>query len=153
MRQPETYRQWVKQQGKVEEMGTKALLTDKMLRQLTEAKIPEIIAPTLAIVLANGFVKNGVRPPPGFEQWIEKDLSLRATEYGVIIESVQGKLPIEYLSLAYNTWQKGYAEVKEWENKSLLGYLEYWSFKTKGKKRLHKKVRDLMDYINPDWES
>ena len=151
MRQPKTYRAWVKQQGKTEELGAKALLANRILRKLDKAKIPDMIAPPIAKAISQGLIDNGVRLPPSLELWTEKDQSLRATEYGVILEGIQGNLPIEYLSMAYHAWQKGYDEIQAWEHKSLIEYLAYWWFKAKGQKRLKKRVEVLLDELNSDW--
>ena len=151
MKSPTTYRAWVKQQGTVKELGVKTLILDRMLRKLDKANIPSLIAPTIATVISKGFVDNGVRPPPSFEQWIERDPALRGLEYGVLIDGVQGHLPIEYLSVAYHAWQKCYGEIKQWEDRSLTEYLEHWWLHRKGPKHLRQRVESLLDELKPGW--
>jgi hypothetical protein len=154
MKRPITYRQWAKQAGKSEELGAKALIADRLYKELGKAKIPSIIAPQLADTIAKGFLNYGVEPffpQTNIELWIEDDRSYRAKEFGVVIDGIQGKRPIQYLAVAYYAWQQAQGKVNEWENKDLAEYLQHWLFKKKRGKKQTRLVRELLDKINPEW--
>ena len=154
MKTLKTYRQFVKQAGLKDEIGSKALVGDRLIREYKgkESELVAIFAPGIADALARGFIQLGQIPTTNMEIWTERDVFLRAREYGTILETIQGELPIQYLLVAYKAWQDAQEKVKEWENKSIREYLMHWTHKKKRGKRIIAKIYALLDYIDPEWE-
>ena len=152
MKTVKTYRQFVKQAGLKDEIGSKALMGDRLIREYKgkESELVAIFAPGIADALARGFIQLGQIPTTNVEIWTERDVFLRAREYGAILETIQGKLPIQYLLVAYKAWQDAQNEVTEWENKGLKEYLTHWLYKKKRGKRITAKIYELLDYIEPE---
>lgn len=153
MRTPKTFSQWVRQEGTIEELAVKAILTDKIIRALSQSSVEQLLISQMLPVIARGLIKLGRRPSNELIIESERDASLRADEYVALMETIQGKLPIEYLSLAYNAWQQNYLTIKEWEHKSLSAYLQWWLFGGKRPKKQIKMVEILLDKIDPLWRN
>ncbi len=117
-----TYTDWVLLKGTESELGAKALVTDKILRKLSEAE--NLIYSKLIDAISNALIKQGKRPKHG-EFHIEFDYSMWANEYTAILDTIQGDYPVEYVSMAYNVWQEEKTKRIAWQKKSLWEYIKW----------------------------
>ena len=117
-----TYTEWVSGKGEASELVIKAIETDRILEEIprVSAYLGKLLGDALAKKLSETGHRFGeVKIATG------RDWSSRANEYAVILESIQGDTPVEYLSLAYHAWQEEQRERVNWENKSLWEYIKH----------------------------
>ena len=150
-----TYTEYVNQKGKMKEIGAKAYLTDKALKKYRkkEEDLVKLIINQISQCVAKGFIRKGLNPFSVIneEGWIEKDLSLRATEFGVLMDALSGTTPIQYLSMAYEAWQDTQNTIEDWEKKSLSEYLLHWLYREEKDKKVYDGIYKLLDKLEPEW--
>lgn len=119
---PKPFSVWVADKEE-KESGEKALITFKMFK--LHPKIKALVIKTLNEDVAESIVNEGMRVIHK-EVWDEIDTELIAHELGVVADTKNGDLPIEYVNFVFTHWQKDYDSRVRIRNLSLLQYLKWW---------------------------
>lgn len=123
-----SYEQWAANSGVHAELATKYLIADELL--LSIEPVYEAISTQMSAAIRKVLADRGFRAGE-MVVWKEREMSLRATEFGVSLDVIQGDHPLEYLSMAHRAWLDANVEVERWERMSLWGYIRYWIRRTK----------------------
>lgn len=130
-KRPTTYRKWLRERHKVQELGAKAFMTDRMAQVLNSRyEVAHMMASLLAPAFARVIYEDGYFYPLKITYERERDACLRGFEHVIMTEHFNEMLPEQYMIMAFDAWNKAYGDLFLWERKTLWEYLTYWFTRT-----------------------
>ncbi len=148
MNKPVSYQEWEKQAGREDVLAAKILLS-KFLAENSNKLEPmrKIIGKQLKKAFEKGLTEQGFRLGKSITIYFEEDASLKVIEVIAAIKATQGDTPLEYINMAFNSWQGSDNKISEWENASLEYYLQHWINKAKPGTRFRGMAKKLLKVI------